>query len=424
MNMVEIINKKRRKEELTEKEIQFVIEEYMKKTIPDYQMSAFLMAVVLNDMTDSETIYFTKYMLESGKQLDLSIIDGIKVDKHSTGGVGDKTTLIIAPIVSSCGVVVPKMSGRGLGHTGGTIDKLESIPGFKVKLTEKQFINELNKIKMAIVSQTEDMALADKKIYALRDVTGTVESIPLIASSIMSKKLALGSDKIVIDLKVGKGALVKDIDSARRLAKLMIKIGNIYDKEVVCVLTNMDVPLGYKIGNALEIEEVIDILQNKSSSNLKELCVFLSSMMVSLGKNIPLEQAKEMVIDSLETGKAYQQFLRFVSYQKGDLSSLKKATYQYQVKATMNGFISDIDSFQLALIAGKLGSGRKNKEDEIDYEAGIVLHKQIHDYVSTKEVIATLYSNKEINISDREVLSSFEISSKKKEYPLIYEVIR
>lgn len=424
MDIKNIINKKRLKKELSDEEIKFVISGFMDGKIKDYQMSALLMAITINDMTDDEVLSLTKYMLDSGKKIDLSTFTLPCVDKHSSGGIGDKTTLIIAPIVSSLGVIVPKMSGRGLGYTGGTIDKLESIPGFKVKLTEKQFFRELSKLNMAVVSQTEDIAIADKKIYALRDVTATSASVPLIASSIMSKKLALGSSKIVIDLKVGEGALINNLNDGRRLANLMIKIGKAYNKEVVCLLTNMDVPLGYNIGNSLEIEEVIDVLQNKSNSNLRDLSISLASLMVSLGKGISLENAKDLVVDTLDSGKAYKKFLDFVSYQKGDLSLLRKAKYSYQVKSPINGFVTEIKALELGMVSFMLGSGRTNKEDTLDYEAGIILNKQINDYVSTNEVLATLYSNKEIPHLEDKVLEAFSITSKKCDYNLILELIK
>ena len=306
MNIVDIINKKRLKKELTDEEIKYVVNGYLNDEIKDYQMSSLLMAILLNDMTNDEIYSLTKYMADSGNKLDLTSLGDNVVDKHSTGGVGDKTTLIITPIVASCGVKVAKMSGKGLGHTGGTIDKLESIPGFKVNLKEEDFINQVNKINAAITSQTENIAIADKKIYALRDVTGTVESIPLIASSIMSKKIALGAKKLVLDVKVGNGALIKNIEDAKRLSKLMIDIGKHNNIEVICILTNMDIPLGNNIGNSLEVEEAIDILKNNKKGTLTDLCVELSSHMVSLGLNITYEKAKSKVLKNLENGNAYK----------------------------------------------------------------------------------------------------------------------
>ena len=294
MNIINIINKKRNKETLTDEEIKYVIDGYLDGTIKDYQMSALLMAILLNDMTNSEIYALTQCMADSGDKLDLSPLGENVVDKHSTGGVGDKTTLIIAPIAAACGVKVAKMSGRGLGHTGGTIDKLESIPGFTVNLSADEFIKQVNDIGLAITSQTENIALADKKIYALRDVTGTVESIPLIASSIMSKKIALGAKKLVLDVKVGTGALIKDLESAERLSKLMINIGKYSNIKVICVLTNMSIPLGNNIGNSLEVEEAVAILKDHKLGHLRDLCVELSTHMVELGLNVSYEAAKEI----------------------------------------------------------------------------------------------------------------------------------
>ena len=321
MNIVDIINKKRLGKILSKEELEFAINGYLNGEVADYQMSSLLMAIVLKGMTDKEIITLTKLMLNSGEKLDLSIL-GIVVDKHSTGGVGDKTTMIIAPLVASCGVRVAKMSGRGLGHTGGTIDKLESIPGFKVSIKTEEFLKQVKDIGVAIVSQTNNLVPADKKIYALRDVTGTVESIPLIASSIMSKKIASGANKLVIDVKVGNGALIKNIHDARKLAKLMIEIGKANNIEVVCLLTNMDIPLGNNIGNVLEVKEAIDVLKNKCYGNLTDICIELSSYMVSLGLGISYKEAKNMVIDSLYDGRAYDKFLEFVEYQGGSLDNL------------------------------------------------------------------------------------------------------
>ncbi len=365
MNIVDIINKKRLKKELTDEEIKYVVNGYLNDEIKDYQMSALLMAIVLNDMTNEEIYSLTKYMADSGKKLDLSPLGENVVDKHSTGGVGDKTTLIISPIVSSCGVKVAKMSGRALGYTGGTIDKLESIPGFQVNLTEAEFLNQVNTINVAITSQTEDIALADKKIYALRDVTGTVESIPLIASSIMSKKIALGAKKLVLDVKVGEGALIKNIKDARRFANLVLDIGKYNNIEVICLLTNMDYPLGNNVGNSLEVEEAIDILKNHKQGNLTDLCIELSSHMVSLGWNIPYEEAKEKVLNNLENGAAYNKFLELIKYQHGNIEALPKENNKYEVKSMTAGFLVDIDADKLGLLSMSIGAGRQNKEDKL-----------------------------------------------------------
>ena len=408
MNIVDIINKKRLKKELTDEEIKYVVNGYLTDEIKDYQMSSLLMAIVLNDMTNEEIYSLTKYMAESGNKLDLSTLGNNVVDKHSTGGVGDKTTLIITPIVASCGVKVAKMSGKGLGHTGGTIDKLESIPNFKVNLTEEEFINQVNTINAAITSQTENIALADKKIYALRDVTGTVESIPLIASSIMSKKIALGAKKLVLDVKVGSGALIKNIEDAKRLSELMIDIGKHNNIEVICVLTNMDIPLGNNVGNSLEVEEAIEILKENKKGPLRDLCIELSSYMVSLGLNIDYKSAKIKVLENIENGNAYNKFIEIIKTQNGELEKLPKSTNKYDIKTMTEGYLIDIDAYKLGILSMSLGAGRKNKEDHIDYSAGIVIHKNINDYISKEDIIMTLYTNKKITNIDNTI---FKIST-------------
>lgn len=408
MNIVDIINKKRLKKELTDEEIKYVVNGYLTDEIKDYQMSSLLMAIVLNDMTNEEIYSLTKYMAESGNKLDLSTLGNNVVDKHSTGGVGDKTTLIITPIVASCGVKVAKMSGKGLGHTGGTIDKLESIPNFKVNLTEEEFINQVNTINAAITSQTENIALADKKIYALRDVTGTVESIPLIASSIMSKKIALGAKKLVLDVKVGSGALIKNIEDAKRLSELMIDIGKHNNIEVICVLTNMDIPLGNNVGNSLEVEEAIEILKENKKGPLRDLCIELSSYMVSLGLNIDYKSAKIKVLENIENGNAYNKFIEIIKTQNGELEKLPKSTNKYDIKTMTEGYLVDIDAYKLGILSMSLGAGRKNKEDHIDYSAGIVIHKNINDYISKEDIIMTLYTNKKITNIDNTI---FKIST-------------
>ena len=422
MNIIDIINKKRKYLSLTDEEIKYVIDGYLSGEIKDYQMSSLLMAIVLNDMDNNEIYSLTKYMADSGEKLDLSSLGDNVVDKHSTGGVGDKTTLIIAPLVASCGVKVAKMSGRGLGHTGGTIDKLESIPGFTVNLTEEEFLNQVNDIGLAITSQTENIAIADKKIYALRDVTGTVESIPLIASSIMSKKIALGAKKLVLDVKVGKGALIKNLSAARRLSNLMTSIGKENNIEVICVLTNMDIPLGNNIGNSLEVMEAVDILKNHKQGHLTQLCIELASHMVSLGLNISYEEAKEKVLNNLESGEAYNKFLELIKYQHGDIDALPTESNKYEIKSMTEGYLTDIDAYKLGILSMSLGAGRKNKEDTIDYSAGIVVNKNIGDYINHGDVIMTLYTNKEITEVDNSI---FKISSEKNiDNQLIYEIIK
>ena len=423
MNIIDIILKKKNKEELTEEEIKYVVEGFTNGSICDYQMSSLLMAITINDMTDNEVIYLTKYMMLSGNTIDLSFLDNV-VDKHSTGGVGDKTTLIIAPIVAACSCKVAKMSGKGLGYTGGTIDKLESIPGFRTNLSKDEFIHEIEDIDMAITSQTDDVALADKKIYALRDVTGTTESIPLIASSIMSKKIASGSKKLVIDLKVGEGALVKDIESARRLGNLMIKIGKENGMEVICLLTNMNIPLGNNVGNSLEVLEAINTLYYNKESNLQKLCVCLASYMVSLGKGISYEEANNMVLDAIRSKKAYNKFLEFVLYQHGDITKLPKSNKIYEVKSDISGYLTDISSLEIAKLSMHLGAGRQNKDDKIDYSAGIIINKNINDYVNINDTILTLYTNKDVPLFDKNKLFKISDNINNDNSSLIYEIIK
>ena len=423
MNIIDIINKKRLGKILKENELKYVVDGYLNGEIADYQMSSLLMAIVIKGMTNHEIVTLTKIMLNSGERLDLSTL-GTVVDKHSTGGVGDKTTMIIAPLVASCGVNVAKMSGKGLGHTGGTIDKLESIPGFQVNISTEDFMNQVNEIGMAIVSQTNNLVPADKKIYALRDVTGTVESIPLIASSIMSKKIASGANKLVIDVKVGGGALIKNLTEARKLAKLMIEIGKANNIEVICLLTNMDIPLGSNIGNALEVKEAIDVLKNKSHGNLKDICIELASYMVSLGLGISYKEAKNMVIDNLYDGKAYEKFLEFVKYQNGDIDNLPISKNTYEVKSKSDGYLTSIDALSLGKLSMHLGAGRMNLEDALDYGAGIIVEKNVGDHIKKGDTLMKLYTNKDLN---KEWLSpnAFTIKKDKPEsINLIYEVMK
>ena len=420
MNIVDIINKKKNKEELTTEEINYVIEEYMKDNIKDYQISSLLMAIVLNGMTDRETFDLTTSMLNSGDKLDLSNIDNV-VDKHSTGGIGDKTTLIVGPLVASCGAKVAKMSGPGLGYTGGTIDKLESIPNFKSDLKEEEFIKNIKEVGFSDIRPTKNMVPADKKIYALRDVTGTVESIPLIASSIMSKKIASGSKNLVIDVKVGKGALIKNIEDARTLAKLMIEIGKKNNMKVVCLLTNMDIPLGSNIGNSLEVEEAIDILKNHKPGSLTDLCIELSSYMVSLALKLTYDDAKRKVLENFYSGKAYKKFLEFVKKQGGEIEKLPESKYLCEVKSTKEGYLTNIDALKLGIASMKLGGGRVSKDDKIDYSVGIEINKNINDYIKVNDTLLTVHTNKEIKDID---FDAFTISKKIKDnYKLIYEII-
>ena len=420
--MLEIIEKKKKKEELSLSDIEYVIDNYVNGNIPDYQMSALLMAILLNGMTDEETINLTNVMKNSGADLNLSKIDGIRADKHSTGGVGDKTTLVLAPLVATAGVKVAKMSGRGLGHTGGTIDKLESIGGFDTNISVKQMIKQVNEIGVAVISQSGNLVPADKLLYSLRDVTGTVDSIPLIASSIMSKKLALGDDIIVVDVKVGNGALMKNIDDARKLANLMYKIGKANNKKMACILTNMNEPLGNMIGNATEVLESIDVLKGGGPCDLRNLVLTLGSYMVSLGKNIDLDEARSILKDNLNNGLAYNKFRDMVKYQKGNIDDIKVSDNVISVKSKESGYIKNIDTLSLGEIARSLGAGRLKKDDEIDYSVGIYVNKKVGDHVEVGEELAKLYVNSEYDVN--EVIKCFEIQKNRCEkQPLIYEII-
>ena len=401
MNCVEIINKKRENKILTKEELQFIFNGYLNGMVKDYQMSSLLMAICINGMSDEEIFNLVDIFVKSGDVLDLSMLNGVKVDKHSTGGVGDKVTLIVGPIVASCGVPVPKMSGRGLGHTGGTIDKLESIPGFNVNLTEEEMIDQVKNIGLAVTGQTKNLCPMDKVIYALRDVTGTVASIPLIAVSIMSKKIAGGADKILLDVKVGDGALMKTMEDAKKLANLMERIGKAYDREVVCEITDMNTPLGDNIGNALEVIEAMDILKGKNG-HLRELCIDVSTKMVSMSKNISMEDAKKEVLNVLDNGKAYDKFLEFVKAQGGDITGLKISDKTIEIKSTKSGILKKIRALNLGMLSVSLGAGRLSKEDKIDYGVGIVINKHLNDYVNTGDVLCTLYVNKDIKVDPNE----------------------
>ena len=418
MNIIDIIVKKKNKEILTKEEIEYAINGYLKGEIKDYQMSSLLMAIVLNGMNFDETFYLTDVMLNSGEKIDLSSVEGQTVDKHSTGGVGDKTTLILAPLLASLGLKVAKMSGRGLGHTGGTIDKLESIKGFQTELTREEFIQEVNQIGLSLISQTGNIVPADKKIYALRDVTGTTESIPLIASSIMSKKIASGSDHIIIDLKVGNGALMKTEEDARTLASYMIEIGKKYRKKVVCVLTNMNEPLGTMIGNGLEVKESIDALQGKCSKDLKKLVITLASVALKMTEGIDEETARKKIEEKIKSNEAYHKFEEFVEYQKGDINEISISDKVLTVRSPKEGFIQSIDTFKLGEIVKSLGGGRMTKEDKIDYGVGIELNKKIGDLVFENEELLKIYHHGG-NVTLEEVTSCFKIIETPVETPKI-----
>jgi len=426
MNMYNILEKKKNNLELSKEEIEFVVTNYTNGNIPDYQMSAFLMAICINGMSDDEIFLLTKAMTDSGDKVDLSSLSNT-VDKHSTGGVGDKTTLIVAPIVACLNCKVAKMSGRGLGHTGGTIDKLESIKGFKIDLSKEDFFKQVSDIGVAVIGQTENVAPADKKIYALRDVTATVESIPLIASSIMSKKIASGAKNLVIDVKVGSGAFMKDKSTAQELASKMVSIGKNAGINVVAVLTNMDIPLGNNIGNALEVQEAIEVLNNKGPMDLKTVSVELATYMNLITNNLTYEESLKQVVEILESGKAYNKFLELVNYQGGNIESIyEKPSYEYKVYSDKEGYISSMDTTLIGKISGLLGSGRLTKTDFIDYTAGIVLNKKTGDYVNKGDLLATFYSSRinEFSVLEEKYKSSIKFDDKKIDYDLIIDIVK
>lgn len=422
MNMYDLIVKKKRGGELSRDEIAWMIRSYTDGAIPDYQMSAMMMAICFVGMTDEETKNLTLAMAHSGDVLDLSAIRGIKVDKHSTGGVGDKTSLVLAPLVASLGVPVAKMSGRGLGHTGGTIDKLESFRGFTTSLTEEQFIRNVNEIHIAIAGQTANLAPADKKLYALRDVTGTVDQMSLIASSIMSKKLASGADGIVLDVKTGDGAFMKSLHDARALAKEMVNIGKLAGKDVSAVISDMDQPLGYAVGNALEVREAIDTLRGHGPEDLKELVLTLGSLMVvKAGAAEDMEQAGKMLEDSLNSGKAFQVFQAFIQAQGGDPEQaeypelLPVAEYQAEVSAPESGYVCNIHTEEIGRICLLLGGGRETKESQIDLSVGLMLHKKKGDPVQAGESLALIHANdmQKLQEAERRLLAAYELGAEK-----------
>lgn len=431
MRIVEIIEKKRDGHALSEQEINFWIDGIKNKTIPDYQTSALLMAITLNGMDLEETTYLTTAMVNSGDVVDLSSIEGVKVDKHSTGGVGDKTSIIISPIVASCGGKVAKMSGRGLGHTGGTLDKLESISGYQVEIDNQTFIDQVNDINVALVGQTGNLVYADKVIYALRDVTGTVQSLPLIAASIMSKKIAGGADSIVLDVKFGEGAFMKDVESAKALAETMIAIGKKLDRDVTALLTNMNQPLGYHIGNALEVYESIKTLQNEGPKDLEELCLVASGYMLLHGNIVDsFEEGYKIAKQSLEDGSAFDTFKEWITAQGGDISFLDdldafiESNYKVEVRSDVSGYVDDLKALELGMTSLHLGAGRSTVEDVIDMKAGIILNKKIGDYVEKGEVLGTLLSNSEIEESHiEEFKAAFIISEGKVEIPKLIEYV-
>jgi len=434
VRVYDLILKKREGHELTKEEIDYLIKGFTNGNIPDYQMSAFAMAVYFNGMTDRETADLTMAMVESGDQIDLAKIEGTKVDKHSTGGVGDTTSLVLVPLVSAAGIPVAKMSGRGLGHTGGTIDKLESIPGFKTDLSMDKFINNVNNIKAAIAGQTGNLTPADKQLYALRDVTATIESIPMIASSIMSKKIAGGADGIVLDVKVGSGAFMKTLSNAKKLAEIMVNIGQHLGRNTIAVLTDMEQPLGYAVGNNLEVKEAINTLKGEGPSDLRELCLTLGANMLKLaGKVDSFEKGYEILEEKLANGEAFNQFKKLVENQGGDLSYIenpakfKKADHVFEVKAKSTGYLNQLKALDIGLAAMLVGAGREKKGDEILNEVGVILHKKYGEHVNKDEIIASLHYNKDDDnlIEAKEKLkNSFVIKDEvPKQRDLIFEIV-
>ena len=431
---VDMIHKKKEGKPLESQEIRDMVSRYAAGKIPDYQMSAMLMAICFQGMNDEELTALTLAMRDSGETADLSGIPGIKVDKHSTGGVGDKTTLIVGPFVAACGVPVAKMSGRGLGFTGGTLDKLESIPGFRIDLTEEEFFRAVRASGISVIGQTGNLAPADKKLYALRDVTGTVESIPLIASSIMSKKLAAGSDKILLDVTTGSGAFIKDLEQSRELARRMTAIGRGAGRETVAMLTSMEEPLGFAVGNNLEVKEAIKTLRGEGPEDLREICLALAGMMLSLGKEgLSYKEGRSLAEETLDSGAAYGKFLDMVEGQGGDLSYIEnmdkfqRAACERELTAGEEGYISSMDTEGIGITAGILGAGRETKESVIDHSAGIVMKKKIGDWVRRGDAIAVLYSSGEdkLHRAERCMQRCYTISDRRPEpLKLVVDIIR
>lgn len=431
MRMIDIIEKKRDGKSLTKEEIEFFVNGYTHEEVPDYQASSLAMAIFFQDMNDEERAALTMSLVNSGEKIDLSDINGIKVDKHSTGGVGDTTTLVLAPLVAAVGVPVAKMSGRGLGHTGGTIDKLESVKGFNVEISEKDFIKLVNDNQVAVIGQSGNLTPADKKLYALRDVTGTVNSIPLIASSIMSKKIAAGADAIVLDVKTGSGAFMKTLDDAEALAHAMVRIGNNVGRNTMAIISDMSQPLGNAIGNALELKEAISTLKGNGPKDLTELVLTLGSQMVVLAEQATsLDEARQMLIDAIKTGKALNKFKTFLSNQGGDDSivdspeKLPSAKYQVEFKAKKDGYITEIIANEIGVASMMLGAGRQTKEDVIDLGVGIVLNKKVGEHVEKGENILTIHTNtKEIDDILYKLDNSITIESKGEAPTLIHKII-
>lgn len=433
MHIYDIISKKKRGGELTDEEIYFFINEYTAGNIPDYQVSALLMAICWRGCTDRETATLTQAVCDSGDTVDLSSLGDTTVDKHSTGGVGDKTTLILAPIVSSLGAKVAKMSGRGLGHTGGTVDKLESFPGYKTSLSAEDFLSQVERIGVAVIGQSGNLAPADKKLYALRDVTATIDSVPLITSSVMGKKLAAGSRSIVLDVKCGSGSFMKSAEDAAKLAENMVEIGYIRGRRVSALITNMDVPLGHAVGNILEVKEALEVLSGRGPEDLREVVLSLASEMISLSLGHPVDDARAMCEEAITSGKALLKFYEWISEQGGDASFARNpdtfptAPLLREVRATASGYITAMNTEAVGLSVVALGAGRATKDDIIDFTAGIIIEKKTGDFVNEGELLATLYSSSEERLDDAERVYRGAITfgaEAPAELPLVHKIIR
>ncbi|MBU5669174.1 pyrimidine-nucleoside phosphorylase [Peptoniphilus sp. MSJ-1] len=432
MNFIDIIEKKKENKALTEEEIKFFIENYVKGEIPDYQVSALLMAIYFNKLNLDETYYLTKYMIESGDTVDLTDVHGVKVDKHSTGGVGDTVTLVLGPLMASVGLVFAKMSGRGLGHTGGTLDKLEAIPGFNIYLNEEEFKNNLEKSNIAVIGQTDDIVPADKLLYALRDATDTVDNVSLISSSILSKKIALGTDALVLDIKVGSGAFMKDKESAIELSKLMVELGKKFNRNTKAIITNMSEPLGDAVGNSIEVIEAIKTLRGEGSKNLREISIKIgSSLMNMAGLTDSEEEAKKIIIEKIESGEALEKFKEMVELQGGDstyiddISKFKLSSIEESVIAEESGYVKEIEALEIGIVSRDLGAGRLKKGDDLDLGAGIYLYKKVGDYVKKGDKLATIYTEKadEVERAVERIKKAYKYSDEKEEYKLIIEEI-
>ncbi len=432
MRMYDIIAKKRDGKELSDAQIRFFVNGYTRGEIPDYQMSALLMAIYFVGLTEQETVSLTQYMAMSGDMMDLNYFGNISCDKHSTGGVGDKTTLIVAPIAAACGLKVAKMSGRGLGHTGGTADKLESIKGYRTDLSGDEFFNAVNKIGVAVVTQSGNLTPADKKIYALRDITATVESIPLIASSVMSKKLAAGAKNIVLDVKYGSGAFMKTKADAEKLADTMVKIGNLCGRKTAALITDMNTPLGFAVGNSMEVIEAINVLKGKQKGDLYEISIALAGNMIALANNISEQDGCEKARRALDSGMAFLKFREWISAQDGDTnciddtSKFETAKYSMEIKATDSGFITAMDCEKIGTAAAILGAGRITKDDKIDLAAGIAISAKTGDYVSFGDSLAVLHSNRKDKLGEAAAIykSALQIDAAPTKEPLIYKTIK